>query len=365
MRKVLLAGPAMAAAALLLCVSASEAGVLVPIPPIQGSVSTFVAGINDKNVLTGDYETADGALHGWLGTMDGQYRTFDAPTGMTQGRGINNDGYITLSSAASGDRFFSTAMLRNPDGALVPIKMDGGIIDGFSQGIISRERSVGERWYIDQNQNLFIYGYYARGRKYKADLTLPFDVWRTRPRGYIGSGEVLGYMRYSTGPYRGFVVKDGVATDITYPDERAYYLYLEAVNGAGQIVGGWQDADGTVGNAFFYNLGNNSFDIIDVPGSAWANSLGINNNGIATIYSDVGSFIYCPKAKNCPGAAAGIRVKERHVTGGLARSAPCQHGCITPVPASDLRKPTDAAALREAIARDPELRRELRQPFRP
>jgi hypothetical protein len=364
MKTRFLPGP-LAAAALLLCTFSAWAGVLVAIPSVPGSTFMFASGINDKNVFTGYYGTSDGAVHGYVGTIDGRYQLFDAPSGGTACRGINNAGYITIFAAPSGDHVVGDSMLRKPDGTIVPITMDGSPIDGSPQSIIQHQKFVGERWVLDQDNNIFIYGYYGKGTRYKADLTLPFDTQRTRPGGYNSRGEVVGYYRpANSNGYDGFVLKKGVATDVQYPDERAWGVLLGAVNDDGQIVGGWQDQDLTVGNAFYYNLKDDSFDVIDVPGSAWSTAIRVNKYGTATIHSDIGAFIYCQHAKNCPTSADAIEVNERHVAGGLARSLACEHGCIGPYHASAATR-RDPAAIRAALARDPELQRELRLPFRP
>jgi hypothetical protein len=364
MRRTVLAGPVVAAA-FLMCAPACYAGKLIPIPPVSGSTSMFVGGINDNNVMTGDYQTADGQSHGWVGTIDGTYTIFDAPEGRTQGRAINNEGYITVVSNPSGDNFYGDSLLRKPDGTLSPIKMSGDIVDGLPQGIIKRQQFVGDRWYIDQNENVFVYGYYGQGKKYQADLTLPFDAIQMRPRGYNAEREVVGFFRRAGEPSYGFVLKDGIATEVHYPDDRAFIVFLEGVNDSGQIAGGWQDEGLTVGNAFYYNLADHSFDVIDVPGSAWANALGINKHGITTIYSDIGVFLYCPHKKGGPAGAHAIEVRPRRISAPPARSVLCDHACLGSTYVPGAKRPADAAAVRAAFARDPELQREQRLPFRP
>ena len=63
--------PALAAAILATMLAPPAwAGVLVPIAPVPRSVSMLVVGINDSNVVTGSYTTADGQRHGFVGTID-------------------------------------------------------------------------------------------------------------------------------------------------------------------------------------------------------------------------------------------------------------------------------------------------------
>src|ERR1700754_1777933 len=70
---------------------------LIPIVPYPGATSTTVFGIaDDNNTITGSYVSADdGATHGFYGTLDGNYTSFDFPDAPdTQPRGINGTGRL-------------------------------------------------------------------------------------------------------------------------------------------------------------------------------------------------------------------------------------------------------------------------------
>src|SRR2546421_9214077 len=74
-----------------------EAGTLIPVAPVSGSTSMFVAGINDSDVITGGYVTSDGKEHGYFGPLSGKsYQTFDVGKKGTEARGINNSNYVTI-----------------------------------------------------------------------------------------------------------------------------------------------------------------------------------------------------------------------------------------------------------------------------
>ena len=119
MKTRFLAGP-LAAAALSLCTFSAWAGVLVPIPPVPGSTSTSIHTINNRNVIAGDYASSDGAIHGFIGTLDGNYTTFDALSGQTFVEGLNDQGYTTgLSEVPTEDcPYQGCEYLRKPDGTV-------------------------------------------------------------------------------------------------------------------------------------------------------------------------------------------------------------------------------------------------------
>lgn len=70
---------AAATAGVFALLSTTHAGVLVPLPKVPGSDNTYAIAINNNNVIAGRYVTADGLNHGFFGTLDGNYTTFDAP----------------------------------------------------------------------------------------------------------------------------------------------------------------------------------------------------------------------------------------------------------------------------------------------
>src|SRR5204863_6614436 len=164
---------AISAGAFVVSLSAAQAGTLIPVPPVQGSTQTWIGDINESNIIAGDYFTPDGNVHGFFGTLDGQYTFFDHPDGHTIVHGISNDGYITgTSNSLSQDcPAVGCTFVRWPDGAIFAVEKAVVPVDGFADEVIQRGRFVGEQWYVDQNlEQLFIYGYYGKGRADRADL---------------------------------------------------------------------------------------------------------------------------------------------------------------------------------------------------
>jgi hypothetical protein len=368
MRKVLSAGP-FAAAAFLLCTSIATAGVLVPIPDVPGSISTNVHTINNNNLVAGSFTSSDGAVHGFFGSLDGNYTAFDALNGQTEVRGLNDQGYITGLSRVTTTScpYNGCEFLRKPDGTVQEIKKDKAALDGLTGQIVDRQKFVGDYDYFDGN-TFFYFGYYGKGAKYLSDLTLPFATIRTHPRGLGRDGTATGYFldRDDGDMERGFILKDGVATAYDYPDENDFDTQFEGINKNGFVAGSWLDAFETFSRAFLFNSRKGTFLAIDVPNSTYPFAGSINDAGIVSVSGDTTSYIYCPSKRTCPLSAGAKDVPERWIAArATSESRLCEHGCTTPLHLPAARKPRDAAAMRAALARDPELRRELRLPFRP
>lgn len=335
--------------------SAAGAGTLIPVPSVPGSTATIVRGINDSNIITGSYAMADGSLHGFVGTLDGNYTYFDFPNGSTNPEAISNDGYITgVSNFATDDcPYYGCEYLRKPDGSIAAITKDGAPLDGIPQGIIGKTKFVGQ--YSFFNGSLYFYGYYGKGTKYRSALNLPFNTNRTSPRGYNKKGTVTGYfVDTDHGNLRtGFVLKNGTATAVNYPDENATYTYLQSVNDKGLIAGAWANQDGTAEQPFLFDFGKNAFSLISIPGAPVAFANAINNNGVVTISDFTVSYIYCLKNKGCPASPNAIEIPDRWIPA-RTHSAVCRKGCTGPLHIPANRGKIEIAAVREAIGRDPE-----------
>jgi uncharacterized membrane protein len=359
MHRSLLRAALCAAGAICLC-SAATAGTLVPIPPYPGSTTTVIRGINDNDVITGTYTTQDGVTHGFVGTLDGNYTSFDHPNGQTIPEAISNDGYITgLGGFSDACGIQGCSFLRTPGGTINAITKNGVTLDGVAQGIIGHTKFVGQYNVLDENNHTLFYGYYGKGTKYRKGLTLPFNTTRTSPRGYNKAGTVTGFFldldNGSTRP--GFVLKNGVATRVNYPDQNAFFTLLEDVNDKGMIVGAWGNQDGTIEQAVLYDFGKNAFSPISVPGAATSYANAINNAGVVAVSGDfTTSYIYCTR-KACPLSQGAIAVPERWVSGVDVHSAICRNGCVGPLHKSSNK--ADAATIREAAGRDPVVRLEL------
>src|SRR5215467_13396142 len=112
------------------------AATVVAVPSVPDSTTTTVFSINDNNVIAGSYiGTNDGIEHSFFGPL-GNYTSFDAGTGGSEARGINNDGVITgFSNSQTGDTATEPAFERKLNGTIENIMMAGQQLYGQPQGI--------------------------------------------------------------------------------------------------------------------------------------------------------------------------------------------------------------------------------------
>lgn len=330
MKTRFLPGP-LAAAALLLCISAAEAGVLVPVPQVPGSTQTDVYSINENGVLTGDYTDQNLEAHGFIGTLDGQYTSFDYGMGNdTQGRYVNNSGVITGWALQHQSPWLEYSFVRNPDGSLVPITRDGHRLKGAGKpGSLTDTGQLAGQFEAERKDGEFTKpkGYTGQGTDYTAELKLPFKkVYGIYPTGVNNNGDVAGYFEPcgTCDGVHGFIVKNGVATQIDYPDPSAIATALDAINDNDVAVGHWRDSFGAE-FAFVFDMPNQRFKLLHVDLAR-----GINNSGLVAV--DVGGepYIYCLTKKGCPNGTAGRgEIHDRWVraTAASVHSALCDHDC--------------------------------------
>ncbi|HEX4860719.1 MAG TPA: hypothetical protein VFV07_05745 [Rhizomicrobium sp.] len=350
------------ACGLTLSISAATAGVLVPVPSFPGSIASFVYGINNNNVVAGRYKDADGVDHGFFGTLDGNYTSFDFPGGSSFVTSINDAGDITGYAEASDPNcpLIGCEYIRKADGTMVEITKHGTPVDGQAEQIV-KNRFVGEYWFLDDQENTHTNGYRGRMGAWKHDIVLPFEnVGRTRVRGLNRQNEIAGFYT-ANGTEPGFVIKGGVATSAAYTgDPDAFATLLTGINGTGKIVGSWSSQDGTEGQALIYESSNDTFRVIAVPGETITFARQVNDAGVITVGGASSGYIYCTHKKLCPITAGAIEVTEKVVAAthpGAKQWVLCKNGCEKD--STDVR-PASPAQLRAAIARDPSLLKELR-----
>lgn len=320
MRKYLMASAAVAAAVTAAC-SSAQAASYVPVPMIPGATAESVFGINDDNIVTGDYTDSQGIQHGFVGPLDGSNWTiFDFPGASgTQPRAIAADGAITgfaiVSGFATGEEFY-----RSPTGHLKPIKKDKQPLDGVAQGLNQFDVNVGD--YSDPNG--VQQGYYGTRGKYTKDFGLHIKGWlQNSPRGITGDRTVAGYFIDKNGAEHGFIQGPDVKEQIVdYPDKDALLTVLEdaqRVNNKLYVSGQWDDSSGNP-HAFILNTATNDFAVLDPKdGSTFQQVWGMNAHGLAALTTSTGaSYVYCPynKKYKCPQGGAEARVRYVHVTPG-------------------------------------------------
>lgn len=357
----------LASAALLVGLTISlsaQAALIVPVPDYPGATTTSANAINNNDVITGYYIDVEGAQHGFVGTLDGNYTSFDFPGGRTFPEGINDENFIVGDANIQNEdcQVQGCQYARLPDGTIKGITKNDAPLDGFAQQVTNRRKYVGQYWVIDEeSQTLF--GFVGKGTKYKSDITLPFNTLRTEPRGINKANEMVGFYRdLDTHNAPGFIIRHGVVSAVQYPDANAFFTFLESINDKSSIVGGWANSDTTVEQPFIYNQSDNTYTLIDIPGATTALAHSINNAGAVVVNSDIGTFLYCKRRSACPSTGGAIEIRERVVRGKPLHWAVCKGGCLMPSKAT--ARPT-AAMLREAMRKDPSLAVELRTKIRP
>lgn len=316
MRKVLLATASVAG--LSLCATfGAQAATIINVPMVSGAVSQTVFGINDSNVVAGSYHDSAGIEHGFYGTLDGNFTTFDV-TGDgiigTEPRYIAPDGSIPGFAPASGYSF-GEEFYRRPDGSVHFLHDAGKIMDGVIQGTNYFHVSMGD--YI--NSSGIRVGYFAKGAHKEKKFGLHIDGWlQESPRKVTNDGHAkAGYFIDKDGGEHGFVQRDGVIQVIDYPGA-AILTVLEDMNDNRKASGQWDDSSGNP-HAFSLDTKTNTFTDIKIrDGSSFQQSWAINSKGLIPVSTSAGlSYIYCPHpASKCPAAGTESKMPTIRVAAG-------------------------------------------------
>lgn len=280
--------------------AAQAAPQLVPIIPFPGATTTTIFGIaDDDNTIAGSYVDSGGVSHGFYGTLDGTYTSFDLPgTDTTQARAISGDGTLItgFSNIASAHCAFPEWEFK-VGGKIKQITKDGDAIFGIAMGLDSKGEFAGD--YCDSGG--VIHGQLGKKFKWQEDVTTPFDSPYTGERAVNKGGTIVGfYVDSGTGLQIGTVIQNGVTSAVTYPDASESYTVFEGLNEDNRAAGQWGDTSGIV-HSFAYNIKKAKFTEIDDPlAASFTQAWGVNKDGLIAVTSDAGAYIYCPKANDCP-----------------------------------------------------------------
>lgn len=284
---------------------------LIPVVPVAGAAATQATAINDKNAITGVYLDGAGIGHGFTGSLDGAYQTFDHTQANTTSAGIDKAGDVVGTSYDTTPGCGSVAFERGKGGKTKPIKKGTKAISGAVFGMNATGDFVG--FYCVGTTLL---GFRGAGEKYVEDVAISGTHLLTVPAGINSLGTVDGFSVDIDGVWRGFVLKDGTTTVVTYPG--ATRTQLSGVNDDG-IASGYVQTDGKT-HAVLYDIAKAAFTTIEPPGATASVAAGINNSGLLAVYSDVGAFIYCPKKPSkCP--ASGMAFTPLPAVPALVRRA--------------------------------------------
>jgi len=294
--------------------TAATAATLIPVVPVSGSTFTGPFGINNSNIIVGNWYDQNSVEHGFFGTLAGVYTTFDYSGNTAAGtepRGINDKNLIVGFGPTNGTGDYIEGPAFKYDGTtgkITTITEKGTPVDGATQGIDTAGTFVGDH-YVGGNANVR-YGYLGAKSKWEKNLKV-FSSAGVAARGINTAGVIVGAFTDSSGYAHGFIQDKKTTTQVDFPNADEQQTFLEGINDKGVISGEWLDNTGSgLPYAFELDTKTNTFTSITVSGSTYQQAFGINNAGLIAINSDVGVYIYCPgSAKKCPGGDA-IEVPE-------------------------------------------------------
>lgn len=190
------------------------------------SVQTQVIGINDRMHTDGFYIDSAGVTHGFL-QSDRTFQTVDFPgTTFNQLLGLNN-----LDQAA---------------------------------GYYADAANIDHPYIFDRNGGVFLV------------LTIPAAVGGAQATGINDEGAISGFFIDSAGLNHGFLLADGVFTQLDFP----YSTFTQALglNAGGEVVGDYMDSAGLT-HGFVYRRGR--FQSVDDPNGVGTTTInGINSRGL-------------------------------------------------------------------------------------
>lgn len=282
--------------------SATSAAVLVAVPSVPNSSTTTVFAINNKNIIAGSYIGAnDGVEHSFFGPL-GSYTGFDAGTGGSEARGINDKGLITgFSNSQNGNTATEPAFERELDGTIVNVMMAGQQLYGQAQGIAAKGgKFAGTRWDFGEHESVAFVG---RGGLWRRDPRIPFEHQASTAGDINGSGVVVG--SYFQPPTHGFIGSGNNIITVDYPSSDNQGTTLEGINDSGLVVGQWSDSSGAT-HSFLLDPSTDTFTDILVKGASNVYAWSINAKGAVAVSSDAGSYIWCTKRRQCP--AGGMEI---------------------------------------------------------
>jgi hypothetical protein len=290
--------PAIICASLFLITSAAMAGkkaVVVPVPPFKNATDTLVAAYNDKNVVVGTYVDSANHKHGFVGTIDGKYTSFDFKSGGDSvAVGTDTAGDITGSYLNNSTDFCKAVPYeRDSKGNSAAIKNGSKDMSGLAWGMDTKGDFVG----YTCNQTGVVVGFKGKAGKYTGDVTISGFQLITAPSGINNSGIIVGWSVDTGGVAKGFILKGGTTSFVTYP--KAMQTQLLGINDGGLATGVWTDS-ASKEHAFIYDTKKSKFTSIEPKNAKTSVAGAVNTDGVVALYSDVGSFLYCTNRKKCP-----------------------------------------------------------------
>jgi len=282
-----------------------HAGVLIPVPPIPGSLLTLAFDINDNNIVTGFFvDASSGQAHSFYESLDGNYTAFDDSSGLAMPLTIDNAGDIAGQTIVTDQGTCDVIPFeRSPDGTIAHIKKGKKSLTGVAAGFNNKGEFVG--YYCDKNGG--VSSYYGKLGKYKSPLTIFGLPLVTTATGINKSGVVAGYFG-AFGQWGGFLLHNGTTTVVQAPGANS--TELTDINEHGLAVGTATDSQSQT-RAFVFDTESQTFQDVDV--SIGVQTSGMNNAGllIINVPNSFQSFVFCPKSKKrCPANGTEVNANQ-------------------------------------------------------
>jgi hypothetical protein len=235
---------------------------------------TVITGINGSNTIVGWFLDSSLVFHGFLENEGGAFIRIDHPdaSSTTKALGISNSGQIVgIFESENG----SSSFLRTKKGTFIILTAPNATIQAFG---INNGRIVG----VFEDSHGFV--------KRKATFT-KIDVrgaQATHASGINGKSEIVGYFQDANGTHGFLREKDGTFTTIDDPDSSPEATTQAwGINDTGDIVGIFNNTHGTHG----FLRANGNFTTIDFPGASATYAFGINDTDtIVGKFQDTAGF---------------------------------------------------------------------------
>lgn len=306
--------PAFICATALLIPSAALAGKakVVPVVPVDGAKDTLIAAYNDKGVVEGTFIDSSNKKHGFFGTAAGDYTTFDYKSGgNTVAIGIDTAGDMTGGYYGDSTNFCDAIPFERIKGKIAAIKNGKKAMTGLAWGMNTKGDFVG----YTCDQSGLVTGYKGKAGKFTGNVTISGFQLAVAPSAIDSSGMIAGWSVDTGGVAKGFILKGGTTSFVTYP--QAQQTQLLGLNDSGLAAGTWTDSKSVL-HAFIYDTKTSKFTSIEPKNAKTSVAGNVNSDGVVALYSDVGSFLYCTNSKKCPKGGTAVHAgPSMHVPAGM------------------------------------------------
>jgi probable HAF family extracellular repeat protein len=234
-----------------------------------GGSSSFARGINDPGQIIGDSTTARGDTHAFifspwvghlqdLGTLGGRF---------ARAEGISNSGQVVGQTTTAADDVSGGAhAFLWVGGAMRALPSLSGALDSEASSVNDAGQVVGS-----SNSRPVIW----QNGRVRALFGTDVNGFAT---GISSNGDIVGNVTDATGAFHGFLLRNGVATNldtIVGPQTTA-----EAVTDSGNVVGGYFPANSDRPHGFLYNFFSNQVRDLGVLDGGYSFAHAVASGGL-------------------------------------------------------------------------------------